>query len=572
MRITVIEFPGSLARYLAEILQTWGVRQTRLAPLDQAGLADDVLIVPAGLPESSGQAVVQHVDAGGAAIVLEPAGAIARSLGIVVGPRRTQPLRLRVSGMQASGLAGEALPVVGGAPWIEGLAFDDPRALAGLYDPMRIDGVNGECPGIIEATLGRGRMLALTFDLARSVLLLRQGDPANAERRLHHEGKHSATPKPSDLAVDIGPRDCGWMPYADMQARLLVDLIQRIAPSPLPLVGHLPGEQPAITLFSGDEDNAPVAAVDEELNWLTQRGASMSLYIIPEQTQSSGHDADRYQRHHAIGPHPNLQALREAPVAARVAEYQRQIEVYECRFGKPRTVSNHVATWAGYLDLVHVQARCGIRMDLNYFSGHYFRERNHAPYSPFGAAMPMRFCEPDGRIIDVLQQHRHLHDDILFAPFGHRYSYGYQAAGFAPYLARVLDDCCHRYHTPLVVNLHPGNWIRFSAPFGKMIVEQSQARGLGVWSFERWLDFREAAEQCRIDSSAWDGQTLTLALATTSTRTDLRLWLPETFGSRQVTTLTMNGSPVRAVRALRYDRPVLLLPFESGVLQARYEA
>jgi hypothetical protein len=571
MPISVLDVPQSLSRYLFEILQTWGVRDTVLMPQDQPVDLRRILIVPAGHPTALHESVLDHVQQGGAVIVLEPHGAIASALGIQIGARRDQPLRLRVHGMAASGLAGEALPIVGGSPWVDGVAFDDARCLAGLYDPARIDGVFGECPGIIETTLGKGRVIAVTFDLARSVLLLRQGDPANTERRLHNNGKHTGTPKPSDLAVDIGPRDCGWMPYADMLSRLMVDLLERISPAPLPLVGHLPAEQPAITLFSGDEDRSDPRDTHAELDWLASRGASMSLYIIPEASSSTQADVARYREHHDIGPHPDLVFLRSAPVAQRVAEYERQINAFVERFGlRPRTISNHVATWAGYLDLVEVQARCGIRMDLNYFSGHFHRDRNHAPYSPFGSAMPMRFCTPTGTMLHVLQQPRHLHDDIMFAPGGERYSFGYTPAGFAPYLNRLLRDACHRFHTPVVANIHPGNWALFSAPFGQMIVEQSQSRGMSVWSFERWLDFREAAESCRVECSSWDGKSLALTLSANGCRDDLRIWLPQVFASQQVVSITHDGQAVRPAVKVRYDRTTLMIPFRPGVLRVNY--
>ena len=132
----------------------------------------------------------------------------------------------------------------------------------------------------------------------------------------------------------------------------------------------------------------------------------MSLYIIPNHTKSTPEDVERYARHHDIGPHPNLRPLDGRPVSERVAEFERQIRLFEETFRIPaRTVRNHCTAWAGYLDLVDVMERLGVQMDGNYFSGTYMKDRESAPYASFGAALPMRFCHPDGRLVNVYQQH-----------------------------------------------------------------------------------------------------------------------------------------------------------------------
>jgi len=56
---------------------------------------------------------------------------------------------------------------------------DQVKVLALLNYPGQFD---GETVGVTETPLGEGRMVAFAFDLPRCVLLLRQGDPAHADR------------------------------------------------------------------------------------------------------------------------------------------------------------------------------------------------------------------------------------------------------------------------------------------------------------------------------------------------------------------------------------------------------
>jgi hypothetical protein len=199
--------------------------------------------------------------------------------------------------------------------------------------------------------------------------------------------------------LDLGPRAEGWIPFADLLARLLAEVVRRALPGPAPLLWHLPEGAPGLVVYSGDEDQAEVAWNDAEFAAVRAGGGRMNLYLIPERTQSTAADLARYRQHHDLGPHPDLRPLDGRPVAERLAEFERQVRFFEQHFGgRARTLRNHCTAWAGYLEIVEVMARLGVRMEGNYFSGGFGRFREPAPYAPFGAAMPMRFCWPSGRL------------------------------------------------------------------------------------------------------------------------------------------------------------------------------
>ncbi len=62
-------------------------------------------------------------------------------------------------------------------------------------------------------------------------------------------------------------------------------------------------------------------------------GGRMNLYIIPIRTNSTVADVDRYRRHHDVGPHPDIRPLDGRTVAERIAEFERQIRLFEEMFG-----------------------------------------------------------------------------------------------------------------------------------------------------------------------------------------------------------------------------------------------
>lgn len=569
MQIAVIGNQRSLSGYAVEILHAWGLRcgesvsaDTSLDPAHWP-----VALLTEGSPFSP-DAASQYVEQGGHLIVICPQGPLATLCGVEYLEPRQCPLRLRTNAIAVQGLAGEALPVP------TGIAYrlqENATALAWLYDPTQAYGLDGEIPGIIRRHHGKGATIAIAFDLPRAVMMLRQGDPALADRRLDHEMVSRRMCKPSNLAVQLGAHDAGWLPFADLLGRLLVDLILQQCPSPMPLLSTMPANASGMVLISGDEDKASLAAIDQEMSEFKERGVRMNMYIIPELTHSNVADADRYREVHHLGPHPNLIPLADAPIADRVAEYERQIRLYAEMFNSaPRSVRNHAAGWAGYVDLVYVQQRYGIRMDLNYFSGNFSRERDHSPYSPFGAALPMRFAETDGSLLDVFQQHTHLHDDILFAP-DRDYSYKFTTEVAETLYDQLLSNAIHRFQLPIATNFHPGNWY-FARDMALLLIRMAQDRQMLAWSYDQWLDFWEGRDICRMTHITWADGALSFVVTNPSGRDDVCIELPIAWQGRSLVTVVCNGAAAYETTVQRGSKRIARIPVPCSEQPATFTA
>ncbi|MBA7686419.1 hypothetical protein ES703_94866 [subsurface metagenome] len=558
MRIVILSNPPDFSAYLSEMLKTWGLALYEGVNPDVLPALDPMDAPVVICPASEGvrryaASLIAYARRGGTVICFLPEGALARAAGLENEGEKELPLRLRITAYPAKGLAGELLPVVGHVQTYQHAS--EVQVLAYLSHPGRYQ---GESVGITETRVGHGRIVAFAFDLALCVLLLRQGDPSRAEV-LSSNAPYART---EQLAADIGPNDSGWIPFADLLSRLFVDLVRRGLQAPTPLLSHLPGTAGGMLLYSGDDDRAEAAWNDEEMDVVAAAGGRMNLYIIPIRTKSTTVDVQRYLSRHDVGPHPDIRALDGHSVTERLAEFERQIRMFQEMFHVPaRSLRNHCAAWAGYLEPVEIMERVGVRMDASYISGTYLRNRDYAPYAGFGAAMPMRFCRPDGRLINVFQQHTHLADDEMFSR--REYSYKFSLELFEVMLHRILTDSVTRFHTPYTVNFHPGNFVEFSGAQGQELLRQAAEQSLPVWSFDQWLTFWEARDTWRFSALTWDGARLQFILAGSTSHDGLCFMVPANYAGTSLDEVRLDGEITDWQQETRYGENMVLVPIPA---------
>lgn len=572
MHIGLIDFSSAFSNYTAELLRAWGLRSFRSCALDQISSLDPadvpVLVVPSGLTES--RSLIDYAHSGGTVICFVPGEELARTAGLHPRGEKALPAFLRMTAYMPPGLAGEMPPVVGQA--VEYARDDEETEIFGyLCYP---DHPDGESPGITSRPVGAGRIIAFAFDLPHCVMLLRQGDPARAEGIPPSD----VCVRQSHLAVPLPSHDAGWVPYADLLALLLVDLVKRNVPAPLPLISHLPDEAPAILLYSGDEDTATPDEDLDQMDWLAAQGARMDLNMFPDDSATSPETLPRYLEHHDVGPHPNLRPLDGQEMAVRLADFDRQIRLFIEKYGvRPTCLRNHCVAWAGYTEIVEVMERHGIRMDTNYTSGQYRQGRHFAPYHAFGGAMPVRFYRADGRLHEVFQLHTQIMDDVWFAPdagvyHDSTYSYRFAPEAFDTIIGRIFDDLVARLHTPLTVCIHPSNWVRFSSEQGKALVRHAQRCRVPVWSVTQWCAFWQARDGWTIEELQWSGNTLRFRVSGGGRHDALRIALPCLYKGMELKTIETGGIPEPFTVVERYGKKVALvaIPMDGDTICAGY--
>lgn len=561
MRIGIVRH--GFCDYVSEVFRTWGRPLFDVVDVEEVANIDPtetpVLIAPSGAPSEN---LLEFAKRGGLFVSFLPDDAVASAVRIVKRELREDLCRLRVTAFPAAGVAGEQLPLAGPAEHWE----IDPTAETVAYlAPAR--GYSPEGPAIVRTAVGSGHILAFAFDLPHAVMLLRQGDPNMAEK----VPPGDTTARPSHFACDLGDHGAGWIPFADMLSKLMVDIVISELPSPAPMLWHLPDDASGILVFSGDEDGGPVEANYTQFDALNKAQARMNLYIVPNSTLSTPKDVKRYAERHDLGPHPDITPFYDRAVPERLAEFERQIRLFEAEYGiKAKSLRNHCTAWAGYLEPVEVMEKLGVRMDTNFMSGAYLRARDPSPYGVFGSAMPMCFVRPNGRLLNVFQQHTHIGDDCVFG--SSEYSYKVSPNVFDVIARRIFTDITERFHTPLAVCIHPANWMSFSEPQGRALLRLANEFGLPIWSFDQWLTFLEARNTWQFDDLTWDGSELSFIAKGKTEVSAISLVLPMEFQGRMLKDVMVSKEHVAVEKRMRYGGIVAMIPLPSGRTEALVRA
>ena len=278
-----------------------------------------------------------------------------------------------------------------------------------------------------------GQAAAFTYDLARSVVYTRQGNPAWAAR-----SATAVTPIRSDdlfFGAQAGDLQPDWVdlnkvaiPQADEQQRLLANLIaadRTRDKKPLPRFWYFPRRQKAVVVMTGDDHGnggtagpvrpvhrrQPARLLGRELGVRPRHVVHLPRHAAhrrrrPRATSRQGFEIGA-ARQHRTAPTGRRRSLADAST-------RTQLDAVRARATRsvPAPVTNrtHCIVWSDWSTQPQVELDNGIRLDTNYYywPPAWIQDR---PGMFTGSGMPMRFADVDGTMIDVYQATTQMTDE-----------------------------------------------------------------------------------------------------------------------------------------------------------------
>jgi hypothetical protein len=533
-------------RYYAEILRNEGLNAFEtldIGTLDAAALAAHELVVLGEMTLTPAQVTLlsDWVNGGGKLLAMRPDPQLASLLGLTTQPGAYRDSYLWIENdwgaqpltLQFHGPADQY--TLGSATLLASLATSSgPFALPAVT--LNSVGSNG------------GQAGAWAFDLARSVVLTRQGNPAWAGTE--RDGVGPIRSDDQFYGAAAGDPQPDWVdptriaiPQADLQQRLFAKQIRAMLGHPFPSFWYFPSFRKGVVVMTGDEHaccdgtrtrwNSFAAAspvgcsVDD---WQCVRGTS---YVYPGGDMSDAEGAAFTARGFELGLHVNTGCADWTPASLEI-DLARQLGAFSAQFpsvSAPTTNRTHCIPWSDWASQPVVELAHRIRLDTNY----YYWPPNWVQDRPgffTGSGMPMRFAQTDGSTIDVYQAATQMTNES-----GQSY----------PFTINTLLDRAigpEGYYGAFTANMHTDTRASDAAAWAADIVASAQARGVAVVSAKQMLTWIDGRNASTFRTPTWSGTSLSFSVVQGLGARNLRALVPVSAGTRTLASLTRGGTPV----------------------------
>ena len=537
------------ASYLPEILRGEGLNEFDVADIGSVGpqtLASHDVVVLGHTSLSDAQVAMfgAWVQGGGNLVAMRPDKKLAGLLGLAdAGGTRDEGNLTSVAG----GVTGASMRFHGSAD-LYGLAGASPVATLDSGQPaVTLRDVGG----------AGGQAAAFTYDLARSVVYTRQGNPAWAgtERDGNAEAIRSDDMFFGNTQPDWVDLNRVQVPAADEQQRMLANLIIGMENDrmPLPRFWYLPRGLKAAVVLTGDDHNYNLGGTNGQFNrYLADSppGCSVALwqcvrstsYLFPgisvSNAQAAAFQAQGFEiaLHLWVSGNPAGQASGDGnchnfPSTASVGQRPRR-----AARGVPHDLPEHRRAGDEPQPLHHLQrlvqrAARRARPTASAWTpttttGPRPGSRTAPACSPARASR-MRFAETDGSLIDVYQATTQLTDE--------------SGQDVASEIRVLLDNAIGPagFYGVFTANMHTDEP---DSPGADAIIAAAQARGVPVVSARQMLTWLDGRNTSSFQGLSFSGGRLSFSVAQGAGATGLQGMLPA-------------SGPTGALQAHRPQRP-----------------
>ncbi|WP_162783820.1 hypothetical protein [Devosia naphthalenivorans] len=504
--------------FYAEILRAEGL--TSFTTTEAANLTRDILfshqvaILAEPVLDNALMPIIEDwLERGGNLIAVRPSGELAALSGLMPASSTLDDAYLRIdtSAPPGQGLVGETIQFHGTADIVS--TTPDIRTIATLFSDATSSAI---APALTIRPIGTagGEIAAFTFDLARSVVLLGQGNLewAGQER----DGLDPI--RPNDLFFggtgdnaepDFVDLNKVAIPQADEQMRMLSNLITHMMrdTAPLPRFWYFPKGAKALLVMAADDhgtrdrtnqsfDRMLVLGPEncDVANWECARATSwMERSSGMSDRQAAGYVDQGFD----IGGHASTHCHDWSGYTLTRAFFEDLLD-FRLVFPSvpPQQGSRfHCIVWSDYASQPHIERGWGIRYDMNYYYWPKDWIDGRAGFMT-GSGLPMRFSDEQGRLIDVYQQETHLVDEVFSSSF------------------EAVEALIDRALGPEAYCGAFGTHYDFHNPFDVQLMDLATDRGVPLVSAQQMLDWTDGRNGSNFGDVRWEESTLSFAVRT----------------------------------------------------------
>jgi WD40 repeat protein/methionine-rich copper-binding protein CopC len=574
--LVVTSSTDPFSEYYAEILRAEGLNAFATADVGTvtaAALAgfDVVLLAARSLSSAQVSAFTDWVTGGGNLIAMRPDPQLAGLLGLTSNNSTLAEgyLKVDTGSRPGNGIVGETIQFHGIA---DRYALNGARGVATLYSNAT---TATSSPAVSLTAVGTqgGQAAAFTFDLARSVVYTRQGNPA-----WEGQERDGVTPRrPDDLYYGAMSGDVqnDWIdltkvaiPQADEQQRLLVNLILEMNQDrkPLPRFWYLPRGLKAAVVMTGDDhgNGGTSGRFDQFLaespagcsvaDWECIRGTS---YIYSSTPITNAQAATYVNQGFEIGTHITTDCQDWTP-SSLASDFSTQLQQFTSKYtslSAPVTNRTHCIAWSDWATHASVELANGIRLDTNYYYWPPSWIEDRAGFFT-GSGVPMRFTDTSGAMIDVYQAATQLTDE--------------SGQSYPNTVDQLLDRAlgAEGYYGVFTINAHTDS---AEITESTTTVASAKARGVPVVTAKQMLDWVDGRNASSFQNLAWNAGQLTFSVSAGAGARNLDMLVPARSGQWVLKTVTRDGNAVTYATQPVKGADYAFVRATSGAYVATYE-
>lgn len=426
--ILILTTPGdAYGNYYAEILRTEGIPYFDVKSIDQLTLellADyvTVIVAQANLNQPQVDVLRSWTGAGGNLIAMRPDKKLAELAGLtdIGATSLNQYLRVDPATTAGAGIVSQSIQFKGLA---DQYVSSGATTIAQLYSDAT---ASTPFPAVTTRAVGRGTASVFTYDLARSVIALHQGNQAWSAQDRNGDGVIRTNDlfygaKLGDIQSDWLDPDKMAIPQADEQQRLLINLMTEVTRDklPMPRFWYLPNNQKAALVLAGDDHNlADHEGTRQHLNnWLNQSTSGCSVvdwqclrathYVFAGSGLTDAQASQLVEYGFEIGDHPSEdgQCSYDDTYSELYGQYSSDLTVWRSKYSSvpyQTSARYHCYSWSNWDMMPRANQALGVRYDLNTVAYPASWVSSRSPMVT-GSGMNMRFTDATGALLDVHQ-------------------------------------------------------------------------------------------------------------------------------------------------------------------------
>lgn len=567
--ILIIATDSDFGTYTVEILKTEGFNSFMVDSLNSGKITssylkqfDLIILTECKIESTSKKMFEEYVKDGGNLIAFRPDTTISELFGItpVGGNIHEGYIAVDTNAEQGKGVTSEIMQFHGVA---DKYSISNAKSIATLLvDKLSNKGF----PGVVSNNYGKGHTIAFLYNLPKSIVYTRQGNPLSAG--IEKDGIPGL--RGMDLFTD------GWVDnskntlnQADQQMTLLSNCIQKLNKNtkPLPRLWYFPDTLNCLAVLDNDGEDNNETDFESQFRDIDSMGAKMTIYI-KDVDKVSKEWVDKWtSKGFEIAGHPDDTRNATNPTwnsMDRALQYK--IDQINTEYGLDvRTNVNHWFVWCGndengqqdFGAQARLEAIHGIEMDGNY--AHYDINSNQVSHylgAPginqgnfTGSGLVMKYADTKGRTVNVYQRFNSVYDQQYMETKNHEGFFN----SFKGLVDRSLND---EIYSIISIKSHNDEYYFSKKPLMKMLAYANE-KGIPVWTALNLLNFLKMKDEASFTNFSWLNNRLSFSLNSSLKHSHgLTFMFPASYLGMKIKGVAIDGQEnpvsVRSVKGSEY--------------------